>query len=284
MKKKSFTDEDRQELLRCEEIIRNDHRDDLQLGEALAIVFKKQLYLINHTDIKAWCSAVLKKSRQHAYRLINAKAEFDRLKQDGITLPSERKIRVLLKERDAALRTKIAEEAISAGRGKTTTNDLEEIRQSLQNNQSLTSEELVESVSSPVEFGLEKYLEEFIVANFETVFGGRLQIYQNPLTGEFGQQYQTATGAIDILALDTRTKSFVVIELKKGKSSDDVVGQIQRYMGWVKEHLCGRNQSVKGLIICKEPDSRLSYALKMTRGIEVKYYNVSFQLLNSFKK
>jgi len=283
MKKKSFTDEDRQELLRCEDIIRNDRRDDLQLGEALAIVFKKRLYLINHTDIKAWCSAVLKKSRQHAYRLINAKAEFDRLKQDGITLPSERKIRVLLKERDAGLRTKIVEEAIMAGSGKTTTNDLEEIRQSLQN-QSLTSEELVESASSPVEFGLEKYLEEFIVANFETVFGGRLQIYQNPDTGECGQQYQTATGAIDILALDTRTKSFVVIELKKGKSSDDVVGQIQRYMGWVKEHLCRRNQSVKGLVICKEPDSRLSYALKMTRGIEVKYYNVSFRLLDSFKK
>lgn len=121
-------------------------------------------------------------------------------------------------------------------------------------------------------------MEEFIVTNFETVFGGRLQIYRNPDTGEYGQQYRTAIGPIDILALDAKTKSFVVIELKKGRSSDDVVGQIQRYMGWVKEKLCKRNQSVKGLIICEKPDPRLSYALKMTRSIAVKYYRVSFKL------
>jgi len=280
MKKKTFTIEDQQELLRCEEIIRNDRRDDLQLGGALSIVCKKRLYLISHADFGAYCRSVLKKSRQHAYRLINAKTEFNRLKLDGITLPSERKLRVLLKEQNIAQRTRIAEEAMSAGREKITTDYLEEIRQSLQNNRNPTSDELAALAPSLVEFGLEKYLEEFIVTNFETVFGGRLQIYRSPDTGEYGQQYQTATGAIDILAVDAKTKSFVVIELKKGRSSDDVVGQIQRYMGWVKEHLCKRNQSVKGLIICKEPDPRLSYALKMTRGIEVKYYSVSFKLLD----
>jgi hypothetical protein len=231
MKKKIFTTEDRQELLRCEEIIRNDRRDDLQLGEALATLCKKRLYLISHTSFGAYCSDVLKMTRQHGYRLIKAKPEFDRLKLDGITLPKERAIRELLKERDAAQRTKIAEQAISAGRGKITTEDLEQIRQSLQNHPSLTSEELIHSVPNLVEFGLEKYLEEFIVANFETVFGGCFHIYRSPDTGEYGQQYQTATGAIDILALDAKTKSFVVIELKKGRSSDDVVGQIQRYHG-----------------------------------------------------
>ena len=71
-----------------------------------------------------------------------------------------------------------------------------------------------------------------------------------------------------------------MIELKKGRSSDDVVGQILRYMGWVKEHLCKVNQSVKGLIICKEPDPRLSSAIKMTKRIDVKYYSVSFKLLD----
>jgi hypothetical protein len=35
-----------------------------------------------------------------------------------------------------------------------------------------------------------------------------------------------------------------VIELKKGKASDSVVGQVQRYMGYVKDELVEKNQRV----------------------------------------
>ena len=31
-------------------------------------------------------------------------------------------------------------------------------------------------------------------------------------------------------------KNYVVIELKKNQTSDDTVGQLARYMGWIKEH------------------------------------------------
>ena len=72
--------------------------------------------------------------------------------------------------------------------------------------------------------------------------------------------------------------SFVVIELKKGRPSDQVVGQILRYMGWVKKNLCASGQAVKGLVICREPDPKLLYALEMTKGIDVRYYNVAFTL------
>ena len=41
----------------------------------------------------------------------------------------------------------------------------------------------------------------------------------------------------------------LVIELKKGRASDSVVGQIQRYMGYVKDELAEKNQPVKGVII-----------------------------------
>lgn len=71
---------------------------------------------------------------------------------------------------------------------------------------------------------------------------------------------------------------FVVIELKKGRPSDEVVGQILRYMGWVKQNLCKSGQAVKGLIICRDPDPKLSYALQMTNNIDVRYYSVSFKL------
>lgn len=136
-----------------------------------------------------------------------------------------------------------------------------------------------ESIENQNEFVLEKYLEDFIVSNFATIFKGKLKIYEDS-EGLDGQQYFTDAGAIDILATEPATNSFVVLELKKGRSSDRVVGQILRYMGWVKQNLCTDNQSVKGLIICRDPDPKLSYALTMVNNVDVAYYSVSFALRN----
>ena len=127
------------------------------------------------------------------------------------------------------------------------------------------------------EFILEKYLEDFIVSNFEKIFRGQLELYKDE-EGNIGQQYPTEIGNIDILAIEPSTNSYVVIELKKGRSSDKVVGQILRYMRWVKENLCREGMEVKGLIICKDKDERLDYALKMAENIQAKFYKVNFQL------
>jgi hypothetical protein len=49
-----------------------------------------------------------------------------------------------------------------------------------------------------MEFALEKYLQEFIVENFEQIFGGRFKIYEDE-NGNEGNQYLTDVGYIDIL-------------------------------------------------------------------------------------
>jgi restriction system protein len=126
-------------------------------------------------------------------------------------------------------------------------------------------------------FVLEKYLEDFIVTNFATIFKGKMNVYEDA-DGHVGQQYTTEVGAIDILAFEPGSSSFVVIELKKGRPSDQVVGQILRYMGWVNKNLCKEGQGVRGLVICKNADEKLSYALEMTNNIAVQYYAVSFSL------
>lgn len=141
----------------------------------------------------------------------------------------------------------------------------------------LVPTEAPDAIEDPNEFVLEKYLEDFIVSNFETIFRGELRVYEDA-EGNDGQQYATEIGPIDILAIDPKSNSFVVIELKKGRPSDQVVGQILRYMGWVKKNLCSSGQSVTGLVICREPDVKLSYALEMTSNIKVRYYSVSFKL------
>lgn len=126
-------------------------------------------------------------------------------------------------------------------------------------------------------FALEKYLEDFIVSNFDSIFKRKMRIYEDAL-GNQGQQYETEIGRIDILAVEPDSGCFVVIELKKARTSDEVIGQILRYMGWVKKNLCKERQEVRGIVICRKSDQRLSYAIDMTTGIEVKYYDVDFWL------
>jgi hypothetical protein len=137
------------------------------------------------------------------------------------------------------------------------------------------------------EFVLEKYLEDFIVSNFPTIFKGELEMWVDPGDPErrTGQQYAVVgadgkeIGKIDIFAKEPTTGSYVVIELKKGHESDKVVGQILRYMGWVQDNLCQQGEGVKGLIICKDADERLRLALKPLPGnVSVKFYEVSFRL------
>jgi restriction system protein len=127
-------------------------------------------------------------------------------------------------------------------------------------------------------FALEKHLEDFLVANWaQTELGKTHDIFAEE--GEtVGQQYQSDTGPIDILAVSKDKKELLVIELKKGKASDNVVGQIQRYMGFVKDMLAEDGQNVRGIIIALEDDVRIRRALSVAQNIEFFRYEVTFRL------
>jgi len=58
--------------------------------------------------------------------------------------------------------------------------------------------------------------------------------------------------------------------------SDKTVGQITRYMGWVKRNL--KTQNVKGIIIASGFDKKLEYALEVVNDIDVYIYEVDFRL------
>ena len=58
----------------------------------------------------------------------------------------------------------------------------------------------------------------------------------------------TDTGPIDILAVGKDKQEVLVVELKKGRASDSVVGQIQRYMGYIAE-IAEEHQRVRGVIM-----------------------------------
>ncbi len=134
------------------------------------------------------------------------------------------------------------------------------------------------SIEDPSVFALEKHLEDFLVANWsQTELAAEYDIFEEE--GELvGQQYPTDTGPLDILAVSKDKKTLLVVELKKGRASDAVVGQIQRYMGYVKEELAEQGQGVKGVIIALDEDLRLKRALSVTNNIEFYSYKVSFSL------
>lgn len=135
-----------------------------------------------------------------------------------------------------------------------------------------------ETVEDPSIFALEKHLEDFLVQNWHhTVLGKKYDIFEED--GEkVGQQYPSDTGPIDILAISKDKKELVVVELKKGRVSDIVVGQVQRYMGYVKDELAENDQKVRGVIIAFEDDTRIHRALSVAPDIDFYTYKIHFEL------
>ncbi len=140
-------------------------------------------------------------------------------------------------------------------------------------------DEAIYEVDSPISAGLfymEKQLEDFILENWHSSeLGKNLDlIYEE---GELvSQQYRTEIGPIDILAREKGSGSYVVIELKRNQTSDDTVGQVLRYMGWVAENL--NDPNVKGIVIAGKYDKKLHYAQSLTPNIDVFLYEVNFSL------
>jgi restriction system protein len=134
------------------------------------------------------------------------------------------------------------------------------------------------TIEDVTEFALEKHLEDFLVKNWKhTELGKHYDIFEED--GELvGQQYQSDTGPIDILAISKDKKTLLVVELKKGRVSDSVLGQVQRYMGYVKEELAEENQQVKGVIIGLEEDPKIKRALVVANNIEFYRYQINFKL------
>ena len=125
-------------------------------------------------------------------------------------------------------------------------------------------------------FYMEKQLEDFIIENWDkTEFGKKYDLIKEE--GELiSQQFKTDIGFIDILAKDKKTKNYVVIELKKNQTSDDTIGQLLRYMGWIKKNK--KDDGVKGIIVAGQFDTKLDHAKSMIPNSEVFLYEVDFKL------
>jgi restriction system protein len=135
-----------------------------------------------------------------------------------------------------------------------------------------------ETIEDPSVFALEKHLEDFLVKNWATTILAKDYDIFTEEGLAVGQQYPSDTGPIDILCVHKNGKGLLVVELKKGRASDVVIGQIQRYMGYVQHELAEPGQTVRGLIIALEDDIKIKRALSVCTNIDFYTYKIQFTL------
>lgn len=133
-------------------------------------------------------------------------------------------------------------------------------------------------------FGLERYLHEFLRDNWEKIPDFKDWSLYEVDGDQVGFKYRTGSvGEIDLLARHKTSSKWLIIELKRNQSSDDTVGQVLRYMGWVSRDLAEKDDKVQGLIISHKTDRKLDYALEHTQSVEIMLYDVKFILQKAIK-
>jgi endonuclease len=125
-------------------------------------------------------------------------------------------------------------------------------------------------------FSLEYQLRDFLADNLGVIKinGRKLTLYEDK-NGD-GVEYDTPVGPIDILAVDDKG-AFFVFELKRASSPDRAVGQVARYMGWVKQTI-GNGKDVYGVIVAKAISEKLKFARTVVPNVYLFEYEVSFTL------
>jgi hypothetical protein len=119
----------------------------------------------------------------------------------------------------------------------------------------------------------EKEIEDYYIQNIEEI-EVNIEVLKSPV---YGRQYSTHIGPIDILCIDKVNKEYVIIELKRGQTSDETVGQLLRYMGWVKKHLATPENKVRGILVGSEFNEKIDYSLLGIQNKEI------FQLIKKYQ-
>lgn len=136
------------------------------------------------------------------------------------------------------------------------------------------SEEFTEEGNSFL-FPIEANLRDFLIQNLHTVKDYKLKLYVDK-DGRDGKEYPTEVGPIDILATD-ESGNFFVFELKLSRGADRALGQLLRYMGWIKKNV-SNGKSVKGIIVANKMDDKIKYAVTITPDVSLYEYEMKFEL------
>lgn len=135
-------------------------------------------------------------------------------------------------------------------------------------------EALAEPSAGGGEFAYETDLRNYLSKNLGKLELG-LRVYEEE--GITGIEFPVGGRFIDILATDAKG-GLVVIELKVSRGYDRVVGQLMRYVAWIKKNLAEPNQRVRGVIVARNISEDLLLACSMVSGVALFEYELSLAL------
>lgn len=124
------------------------------------------------------------------------------------------------------------------------------------------------------EFAYEADLRNYLAKNLSIIEPG-LKLYQDE--GIIGIEFPVGGRFIDILAIDAKG-ALVVIELKVSRGYDRVVGQLMRYMAWIRKNQAEPRQHVRGVIVAREISEDLLLACSLLPDVQLFEYELSLKL------
>jgi len=130
------------------------------------------------------------------------------------------------------------------------------------------------AASAGVPDGVEPVHAKMYEENLESLIAERLEEVE-PGLSLVQRQYVTPVGRIDLLCKD-RKGNLVVVELKRFRAStESIIDQVTRYMGWVQQHLAKRPGTVRACIVVGKVDKKLEYSVRAIPNLRAKCLRVS---------
>jgi len=123
------------------------------------------------------------------------------------------------------------------------------------------------------EFAFEKDLRNYLSKNLHLIEPG-LQLYEDE--GVSGLEYPAGGRFIDILAVD-KGGHYVVVELKVSRGYERTIGQILRYMGWIRQNLSA-GEPVRGVIVASSISDDLKIAASLVADLSLAEYELSLTI------
>lgn len=148
-------------------------------------------------------------------------------------------------------------------------------------------DEPIEDVEGTGEFVKERHLQQYLVNHWGRMgLSEHWEIYSDADDPQAGVEFSTGIGRPDILLTHTSDARVCILELKKGSTSDRAVGQLLRYVGWVREHLedlegVSADADVEGRLIVSEPSEKLEYAISVVPELTLYEYEMEVTLNQS---
>ena len=127
------------------------------------------------------------------------------------------------------------------------------------------TEEATEEMAREITFGLERDLQSALRLNIGKLEAG-LKIIDN------GKERITEAGRVDITAEDD-DGNIVVIELKAGTATPDVISQILAYMGAIRET---DDKPIRGILIAGDFHKQVIFAAKAVPSLKLVKYSFKF--------